>query len=212
MHGGSDIDCADFHDGGLQVDHRHLVDAVIDSQRAPCGVAGPALAWPHERWFAAGVERIGPMFFAAHAMLMPALQRTATARAVIVLARPFVVMLGQFVEHAGADRCHRFFGLVLEVAAPEQIVGHTSQAESGASALVALVQHQAGFHIAGQELFQFLVSGEARGQRAQRCTIGEITEIEPVGPGIKTLQGVYVDALNCSGGLGLVARGHLRTP
>ena len=140
------VDRADVVERRLQIDDGAFVHAVVDAERTCGRVALPIRLWRLKH------RRVGPHRLRAHAMLVPALERAATARSFVVDAWPFVVSPRKLVDHSRADGDELLFGLGLDVADPPQIVGDASQTEAGAGALVTLIAHQAGLDVATQIL------------------------------------------------------------
>src|SRR5258705_10060655 len=113
---------ADIDDGGLQVDDRRLVDPVVDAERTRHRIDFPSLRWPRENGLAVRVERVGPERLRAHAVLVPALERAAAARAVVVFAAPLVVALRELVEHPRAHPLEALLRSGVAMAEPEEVV------------------------------------------------------------------------------------------
>jgi hypothetical protein len=170
----------DLLDRRLHVDDRILVDPIVGPERAQRGVLLPALLGLGE------ALAIGPQALVADAMMMPALHRTTAARAVVVLARPFVVQPRHMVEHPRADPGRPFAACAVALPAlPMQIVDAGGETEARAGALLALVEDHAVLAVLHQIL---LDQGRGRMHRLERDEAGAkvlITKIDPVGPGIE---------------------------
>jgi hypothetical protein len=78
-----------------------------------------------------------PFRIQAHAHVVPALDRPATARPFVVEAGPFVVLFRHFIEHARTDKA-------VTVAPMPQQVDYGRQGEAGARAFTALVKDVQG--------------------------------------------------------------------
>ncbi len=115
-------------------------------------------------------DLVGPQSFSAHAMLAPALHRAAAARALVLLAGPFVVALRYLVEHPRAD--HRL--VALDLAAAQQVMGDRREAEAGAGRLVALIEDR-------HAIRAIRVDWNAQRHLDQRRRIHPIAKIHPVG-------------------------------
>src|SRR3989304_3342941 len=121
---------------------------------------------------------VGPERAGAHTVLVPALHRAAGAGAGIRFARPFVIAAGHLVQHARADqRGNRDDAPLLQ-----EKVGHGGEAETGASALLALVQHG---HLLVLVVRLVLLERYAHGHLDQRGHIHLVPEIERVGMGVE---------------------------
>jgi len=93
-----------LHDRGLDVTHVTIDDSVVGSNRAPRGLAGalgPKL--PIRDALAATRPQVRPARGRGHPVLVPALHRTAEARAFVVLALPLVISPAHLVQHPRTD-------------------------------------------------------------------------------------------------------------
>jgi len=178
---GRDIDRADLADRRLQVDHRVAIDAVVDAERPRRRVARPVGGGRDEALRAAARHAMRPEPLGAGAVLVPALEGAAAARALVVVARPFVVAPGELVEHARADRREAGRATRLDGAAPEQEVRDAGEAEARARALSPLVEDEAGARIGANQARDVRVDGPLRRQRAQRRAVGPVAQVQPVG-------------------------------
>ena len=98
MHIGGNVYRADRMNRGLHVHHRSLVHAVINSERAGQRVLIPARLGSDEL-----APLVGPELLPAHAVPMPALERTPAGGSVVILAFPLVIKAGQVIQHPRAD-------------------------------------------------------------------------------------------------------------
>ena len=194
VHGGRHVDRTVLENGGLQVDHRTHVDAVVHAQRAReridvpvvLGVVGQIGVFKGGDVHAAAlaVELVGPQVFPAHAVAVPALERAAAARAFVVLAWPLVVHARELVEHGGADLARLDLGL-LQADHEAQVVDDGGQAEAGAGPFGALVEHQLLFGVLGQVGFDPVLGRPFRWQVAQGRCVGAVSQVEPVRAGVE---------------------------
>ena len=174
------IDRVHLLDRRLHVDDRILVDPIVGSQRARCGILLPALLGLGE------ALAIRPQSLVADAVVVPALHGATAARAVVVLARPLVVQPGHLIEHPRADPGRpRAVAAVALPALPVQIVDARREAEAGAGAFLALVEN----HAVGAVFLQIhLDDRRVRILPLQRDEPGAkvlIAKIDPVGPSIE---------------------------
>jgi len=182
---GGDIDRADLADGRLQVDHGIPVDAVVDAERPRRGVARPVGGGRRPVLPAPAARAMGPQALRAGAVLVPALERAAAARALVVVAGPFVVAPRELVEHARADGLERGGPARLDGATPEQEVRDAGEAEARARTLRPLVEDEARARIGADQARDVGVDGPLRRQRAQWRPIGQVAQVEPVGPRVE---------------------------
>src|SRR4051794_6939601 len=158
--------CADFADGRLQINHRFAIDAVVNAEGSLAGIQLPVGIGSNEDRIALSIQLVGPRVGAADAMFIPALQCTTATRSLIIQTRPFVVSLGQLIKHARADRYEFLPCTAFHVPGPEQIIRDASQTESGAGALISLIEHQACRDVAGDISTNVLFKWKASGQRS----------------------------------------------
>src|SRR3989304_2262653 len=125
---------------------------------------------------------VGPERAGAHTVLVPALHRAAGAGAGIGFARPFVIAAGHLVQHARADRR----GIRDDAPLLQEKVGHGGEAETGAGALLALVQHG---HLLVLVVRLVLLERYARGHLDQGGHVHLVPEVERVGMGVELVLG-----------------------
>jgi len=170
VHRGRRIQDADLGQRAVHRDQVLVVDAQVGAQRPAQRVRGAGLGQSARQ--RRGVLVL-PLFLAAHAVLLPALHRAAGAGAAVGLARPFVVAARHLVQHARADR--RLVGHHL--APLQQEVGHCRQAEAGAGAFLALVQHR---NAPAQVIGQWNVRGHFD-QRGLEHAVAKVQRVAPRG-------------------------------
>ena len=193
---GRDVDGARVGDRRLHVDHRRAIDPVVDAQRARDGIAVPVVVGGDE------LRRVvAPLVLVADAVLVPALQRAAARRAVVVLAGPLVVEAREVVEHPRADALGRRPGRA--ALRPQQEVDDRGEAEAGARAVLALVENQAGPDVGRGQAREVAVGGKAVRQRAHRGAVRQVAQVEPVRSRVERDRFAVDDDL---------LRGHRRTP
>jgi len=202
MRPGRHVDRADFVDRCLQVGDRLHIDAEIDAQRVPRRPLGPAEA--RRRRLA---RPVGPVLLEADAVLVPALQRAAAARPLVVLAGVLVVAAREVVQHARADRSHllRRAGL-----APAQIIDDAGQSEAGAGPFLALVEDQPGPGVGAQPGLDVGGGRVFVGQRCGRRQVGTVAQVARVLAGSQLAPGRHCFGRN--GGRPLAAAGGCRRP
>jgi hypothetical protein len=119
-------------------------------------------------------------------MLVPRLQRATAARAVVIFAGPLVVESRQVIQHARTDRSlTRAPVAAVERNAPVQIVHHACEAESGARAFLALIEHQSGFAVARQQPADVIVVRPLLRQGDHVRGVLAIAQVETVGAGVE---------------------------
>ena len=187
VHGRRGVEHAGLGEGGV---HRHqvlVVDAGVGTQRIAQGVAGALVGVGLER----EARDIGPQRFGADAVAVPGLHRAAAAGAGVALAFPFVVAARHVVEHARADRG----GVGLRAPPAQQGVGDGGQAEGGAGAVAALVEHR---HALCEEVFERRLGRHVDQGRLEHA----VAEVGGVGPRVEDAADAGVEAgdrRRCSG-------------
>ncbi len=167
MAAGAAIEDADLVQGGVHVGDVVGVDAVVGAERTPYRIEPPVFARPRAllRHGHAGV----PQGLGAGAMLEPALQGAAQARAFVFdRARELVVAARHRVEHVG-----RHHGRLVPAGSPQQVLDHARERKARAGIGRALV-------LDGQ-----CDGGEERGGRGDRDIGPErpVAEVDRIGPG-----------------------------
>ena len=155
---------AGFVERDLHVDHRTRVDAIVRAER-PANAVVPPVGLARR----AGLVEFRPERLPAHAVLEPALQRSAQRRATVRhLAAQVIVAARHAVEHERRDRFGR-----RGITARRQHMHDGRQRKAGARAGVALMQSR--------------TMGGRRGRQARprresdRGPVGPVAEIDAVG-------------------------------
>ncbi|MNN85409.1 hypothetical protein D3C81_2026940 [compost metagenome] len=68
---------------------------------------------------------------------------------------------------------------------PEQVIDHAGQAESGTSALAALIQHQPLGDVTLEVFRQVSLCRRTRRQRAQRWQVRQVAKVQAIGAGVE---------------------------
>src|SRR5262249_7032477 len=95
---------------------------------------------------------IWPQCVRADAVLEPALQCTAAARSVVVLARPLVVEAREVIQHPHADDFALAGLRARSCLAPQEIVDDAGEAEPRTRAFFTRGQHQSRLQVRGYQL------------------------------------------------------------